>query len=248
MWREVIKLPLQRVANLCTPLLHSKDFPLALSKCMATVNVNSCLHSGNISINDESLCRGESGIFVSLSDRLQLSCQPQRHLCLNPIISVLLQQKRTTKPSYKPLHHDTSCWPQLHLCRAALESHSQIKGLHLNAEFCDTLYTHTCRHRVHTSVFITICTHTWTKSNKQAKYKDTHCFCVTTALSLVLLLWMHRFSPIHCSPLSLTPKALSWNMHSHSICWDPDRVNTRNRKNCLPSLPITVVKPSSFIL
>lgn len=130
MWREVIKLPLQRVANLCTPLLHSKDFPLALSKCMATVNVNSCLHSGNISINDESLCRGESGIFVSLSDRLQLSCQPQRHLCLNPIISLLLQQKRTTKPSYKPLHHDTSCWPQLHLCRAALESHSQIKGLH----------------------------------------------------------------------------------------------------------------------
>lgn len=55
----------------------------------------------------------ESGIFILLSDRTQLPCQPQRHLSLDPIISPLLQPCGRVKRITETFLQSTSPWHML---------------------------------------------------------------------------------------------------------------------------------------
>lgn len=71
-----------------------------------------------------------------------------------------------------------------------------------------------------------------------AKMKDAH-FLLVTLLGLCVYP-LERFSSIHCALLSLTPKALSWIMHSHSICWDPASTHTEPEES-----PVSFADPES---
>lgn len=189
---------------------------------------------------------GESGIFVSLSDRLQLPHQPQRHLSLNPIIPPLLQLcgnvKRITKPSYKAVHHDTCCWPQLLLWCAALGSDSWIKKCNVNAEFDVRPHMHT--QATQKCVYYHMRPHADTvtqraKCKTQVSFVLTLlCLCVCPSESAGYL----RFTALP-SP-SLPKLCHEICIHIHNML--ASRVNTQNQWNDLLPLPVAVVKPASF--
>lgn len=65
---------------------------------------------------------GDSGSFLSLSDRLQLLQKSQRHLCLNPITSPLLQQCKEDHQTFLLSILGHMLWTRyscegLHLCQ-----------------------------------------------------------------------------------------------------------------------------------
>lgn len=110
-----------------------------------------------------------------------------------PLVHSYSNVKRITKPPYKALHCDTSCWPQLHLRCVAVVFDSGIES------HCDP------------------------------KVQDTYLFCDTTVSLCMPLKKVLSNSPPF---LSLTPKALLWTMHSHSICWDPESTHRTKGITC----------------
>ena len=158
-------------------------------------------------------------VFVPLSDQPQ----PPRHptdtsLCI--LLSLGCSMKRLSIPLCKALRCDTCYWSQRHLWGPTLESEPLKKDINYEQKSrCPTVHPRV-GHML--SVFEMMKTNT---CRIITRYK--------TQLSLVTQPQRkHRFCSIHHPLPSLTPSALSWNMHSHSICLDPESTYRREGQAC----------------
>lgn len=142
---------------------------------------------------------------------------PQRHLCVNPIISVLPQPHGCARRTAKTISQSTSLWHTVTTAAPAMccmwvgQLNKEIHCKH--SIWQPTVHPHT----EHRNVFTAGTTTNGQKSHKQASKGQK------------FPLWSLCLSVCYCSQssgclpfTSLTPKALSWNMHSHSIYREPE--------------------------
>lgn len=147
------------------------------------------------------------------------------------------------KPSYKALHHDTCCWPQLHLWRAALESDNWIKNSIVNTEFDVLLYTHA--QTTETCFYYDMNPHTDIITQAH-KIRDTF-FCDNTCASRRVT--APKAQVVFDSPPFPVPRSRS-SVMKYAFIFNTlgSSVNMLNRRTSLFALSITVAKPASFSL